>query len=70
MIIIIIIIIIIMYRWRDWSGDRFMTCWGLFLEKDDSKQDSQYNLIKGLYEQVKQKADVNKHHTNPQNQAM
>lgn len=42
-------------RWRDWSAERFMYYWGLFLEKPEARNDPQFQLISNLYGQVKEK---------------
>jgi len=39
-------------QWREWSAHRFMTYWSAFLEKPESKQDPQYDLIKNMLKQV------------------
>lgn len=47
--------VLMICSWREWSADRFMFYWGLFLEKPEARQDPQYELISNLYQQVKDK---------------
>lgn len=54
------------YRWREWSANRFMVYWNSFLEKPESKQDPQYELIKNM---VKQVSSVTASKSTPKQQA-
>lgn len=46
-------------RGKEWSADKFVIHWGEFLQREDAKQDSQFNTIRQMYAKATSASDPN-----------